>query len=167
MATVAAQRQHRREQFQQQQQQEQKQQQGEAGNGAGGGGSPLDRHLAAGGAEASAERMDSRSDDNRSTNSVGLYTYGSMSDTDASSYGGGSSHRSPYDGEDESDHSAASPKRADGMSRYVTDHDGTDGAALPTLSSLTGRVAKGGDGADASSSARSFGSNLPITRVKQ
>ena len=172
MATAAAHRQHRQEQFQQQQQEEASTGAG-AGAGAGGdaSGSHLDRHLAAGGAAADddagadgVERMDSRSADNRSTNSAGLYTYGDMYDTDGSSYGGGGSHRSPYDGEDESEYST-SPDREGGM-RHVAGHDGADGT---TLSSLMGRqaAATGGDGADASSSARSFGSNLPITRVKQ
>ena len=167
MATAAAhrqqQQQHRQEQFQQQQQQ----QQGDSSTGAGGG-SLLDRHLAAGGEAADdagadgVERVDSRSADNRSTASVGLYTYGDMYDTDGSSYGGGS-HRSPYDGEDESEYST-SPDR-EGGTRHVAGHDGADGT---TLSSLTGQAAaSGGDGADASSSARSFGSNMPITRVKQ
>jgi type II secretory pathway pseudopilin PulG len=167
MATAAAhrqqQQQHRQEQFQQQQQQ----QQGDSSTGAGGG-SLLDRHLAAGGEAADdagadgVERVDSRSADNRSTTSVGLYTYGDMYDTDGSSYGG-CSHRSPYDGEDESEYST-SPDR-EGGTRHVAGHDGADGT---TLSSLTGQAAaSGGDGADASSSARSFGSNMPITRVKQ
>ena len=157
-AAVAAQQQQqqqvRQEQFQQQQ----------------GRDSLLGRHLAAGGAAADdagadvVERLDSWSGsaDNRSTNSVGLYTSGDMYDTDASSYGGGS-HRSPYDGEDESEYSA-SPDRGGGGRRHVAGHDGADGT---TLSGLTGQATTGGDGVGASSSARSFGSNLPITRVKQ
>jgi hypothetical protein len=124
----------------------------------GGGGSVLDRHLVAGEAAAAADlqHMDSRSSaDNRSTNSAGLYTYGYSTDG-TSGYGEGSQRSLRDDGEEEDDGSGDSPdleEEEEEEEEVAADRDVADGTPL---SKRTGQT-----------SARSFGSNPPVTQVKQ